>query len=115
MINKIKNIFPEFKESRFYNKEHENLPNIFVGDFGDFAVDEIEKGNTSEVEKIINFINSTYEDLDDEGKNLIWIGVFEVVAGNKKWHSVLLKNLKESVKTEYFRRFEKQEVSGIFD
>jgi hypothetical protein len=86
-----------------------------LGDFGDFAIDKIEKEDTSEVDKIINFINSSYEELDDEGKNLIWIGIFEVVAGNKKWHSLLLEKLIEPVKTQYFRRFEKKQVSGIFD
>jgi hypothetical protein len=115
MVNKINSKFPEFKNSKFYDKEHQNIPYVFIGDFGDFVKEELEKGNSVLAKKVIAFINSTYEELDDEGKNLIWVGIFEVVSSNKEWHSLLLKNLIEPVRTQYFRRFEKHQISEIFD
>ena len=115
MINEINNLFPEFINSKSYHKDDEDLPYIYVGDFGIFAKEELDKGNKVLVNKIIKFINSTYQESDNQEKNLIWIGFFEVVASNPKWHSLLLNNLIEPVRTQYYKRFEKNKINGIFD
>ena len=105
IVNKIQKLFPEFLRSEFFSKDNIDIPYVFVGDFGEFAVDQLKNRNHNVVERIVTFINGSYENSEDEDKNLIWIGFIELVTGDLEWYSILRERLTGDLKTEYKKRF----------
>ena len=105
MIEKIHTLFPEFKASSAYDAKTEDLPSVFVGDFAGFAIEELHKGNQILVDRIVNFVNDVYRDGDEESKNLIWVGFFEIVGSDGAWIELLNRDLDEPIRSEFASRF----------
>lgn len=107
IVSEIMKEFPEFLLSEMHNVKSDTLPYVFVGDFADYAVRELDKGNTDLAEGIIKYLNQKYEKVNDEGKNLFWVGFFEVVSGDMSWHKLLSTRLLDPVRNKYTDSFGK--------
>jgi hypothetical protein len=107
IVSDIKKIFPEFLRAEVYNEKSDTLPYVFVGDFADYAVRELDKGNTEFAGRIVEYLNQNYEKFNDEGKNLFWVGFFEIVSGDMSWHKLLSTQLSDPVKNKYTSSFGK--------
>jgi hypothetical protein len=90
-----------------HNEKSDALPYVFVGDFADYAVRELDKGNTGLAERIVQYLNQNYEKVSDEGKNLFWVGFFEVASGDVNWHKFLSTKLSDPIKNKYTDSFGK--------
>lgn len=91
IVEKIIKEFPEFKKSSYYNG-NEDLPYVFIPFFGDFFKDLV-INNSPLSRKVVEFVNQNYNLGNDEDKNQIWIGVFEVVGGD----AVLIEYLQDNL------------------
>lgn len=83
-VEQLLELFPEFKNSKFYGQTDDKIPHLVFADFDRFLREKIkEKQNSNKLlKRAADFISSLYDSGKKDLKDLVLSGMFENLAND---------------------------------
>lgn len=115
-VKKLLELFPEFKNSEYYNQTDESIPYLVFGDFSNYLKSLVKENKIDNsnplMQRIAGFITELYQSSGEDLKELVRVGIFEDLSNDPKT-AVLANILPQEIATDFRSFFKSDKTNHI--